>query len=323
MDVPFSQGASCPARGSSLVMSEPYLKGEQNVFFLLDQKSHSSVRRRPGQLPLAGLLAAALIASTGCSASVPYRIQPELPYKKSTLRTMGLLPPTIELQETLSGSAEIVRDDDWSREARENVFGAIISEMPVNKQPLVLITDDGSDLSDMADLFSAVDYTIRRHVELGRGPAEPLPGGTRPFAYSLGPAKQAMERHQVDAVWFVTGLTVLAPPGVQAGDAARAPMAPPSAGSGNPASALIPRRCELRAALVDMNGAVLFYGMVDDGNILLVERDDADRADAPKKDLETVRRQERGPDAGDLRDPDTARRYVRALFSEYRKAVAQ
>src|SRR5512139_3103389 len=139
------------------------VKGEKRVFPFLDRSSCSSGRQALLPVRLACLLAAFLIVAAGCAAPHAYRAHPDLPYKKSTIRTMGLLPPTIELQETLDGSAGIVRDDDWAQKARENVIRAITAEMPVNEQPLVLIMDDGRDLNDMADLFSAVDYTIQRH----------------------------------------------------------------------------------------------------------------------------------------------------------------
>jgi hypothetical protein len=298
------------------------LKGEQTVFFALDRLCRPSGRGAVCSLPPACLLAAFLIVVAGCSVPLAYRAHPDLPYKKSTIRTVGLLPPMMALYEERAGSTPVPRDD-WSREAAETVFAAFIDEMTANKQPLVLIGNEDRDLVDLADLFSAVDYAVQRHEVLGRGPAEPLPGGTRPFDYSLGPAKQAMERHQVDAVWFVAGFTVLPASAAQAGNAVQATTGIPRTQTGQPASALLPARSELRAALVDMSGAVLFYGTINEGNLSRIERDSLGGAGAPKEGREPARSAENSPAGWDLRDQKTAHRFVTALFSEYRKAVAR
>lgn len=298
------------------------LKGEQTVFFALDRFSRPSGRRAVCSLPLACLLAAYLFVVAGCAAPLAYGAHPDLPYKKSTILTVGLLPPMMALYEERAGSPPVLRDD-WSREAAESVFEAFIDEMTANKQLLVLIGSEDRDLDDLADLFSAVDYTVQRHEGLGRDPAEPLPGRTRPFDYSLGQAKQAMERHEVDAVWFVAGFTVLPAPGAQAGNAVQAQVGTPSAQAVQPTPAVIPGRSELRAALVDMSGAVLFYGMINEENLRQIEREGLGGAGAPKREREPARSAERRPDIRDLRDPKTARRVVTALFSEYRKAVVR
>ncbi len=82
---------------------------------------------------------------------------------------------------------------------------------------------------------------------------------------------------------------------------------------------MILKTIEIRAALVDKSGAVLFYCKLGGSDV----RQAGQNADQ----FNIVKGQKAAEEAPvhnrDLRDPKTARSYVRALLAEYRKAVAQ
>jgi hypothetical protein len=219
---------------------------------------------------------------------------------------------------------KLVPHDEWSREATEAVRKAFLDETAAVRMPLKVINGEDRELDDMLDLFSAVDFSIRRHVYsrgFGSVGDEPFPEKAPSFDYSLGPAREMMERHRVDAVWIVTGFNLLPTAGAKLGDAVTVLLSILSGLGGAPVPALVLIKVELRAALVDKEGTILFYCKLN-------EEDLPPAAQNPgqfniSEGANTSRAAEEGPLEKDIRNPKTARQYIRALLSEYRKAVAQ
>ena len=185
----------------------------------------------------------------------------------------------------------LVLHDDWSREANENLRKAFVDEMAANRLPLILISGESDEANDMADLFKAVEFSIGRHA-YDNPFKETFSRKMQSFDYSLGPARQMMDERQVNAVWIVSGYTLLPTGGAQLTDVGEILLTLATSMSYMPHSPRILTKVEFRAALVDKSGAILFY-----------YRD--------------------SPSPGDVRDPRFARGLVRELLSHYREAVPQ
>jgi hypothetical protein len=183
----------------------------------------------------------------------------------------------------------LVLHDDWSRQATESLRTAFVDEMAASRLPLILISGESPEANAMADLFKAVEFGIGRHA-YDTAFRETFPEKAHSFDYSLGPAREMMEEHRVDAVWMVSGYNLLPTGGAQLTDAKEILLAVAGAYGGY--APLVLTKGEFRAALVDKSGSILFY----------------------YKDW---------PSSGDVRDPRFAQGLIRELLSNYRKAVAQ
>ena len=301
----------------------------QSIFLVSDDRKRNLVNIPKGKspalpfsFPMACLLTVFMTAAAGCASAPLYRTHPEWPQRKSTIKTVGLLPPMISMYEEQYrfGMHKVVPHDDWSREATDAVQKVLIDEMAALGLPAKVVDEEDRDLDDMLDLYSAVDMSINRHAWEDHGSfygevgvvhsppqaydnlkeIEPFPGKARSFDYSLGPVREALERHQVDAVWIVTGFNLLPTTGAEVGDEAAYFFAFVGALAGANTNPSVLKKFELRAALVDKNGEIVFYAILDKWNVPTEE--------GVKEDA---------------RNPRFARRYIRALLAEYRKAVAK
>lgn len=270
------------------------------------------------------LLAVLMAAAAGCASAPSYRTHPDLPQRTSTIRTVGLLPPMITMYEEQYkfGLNKVVLHDEWSPDAANAVRRAFIDETAAIRMPLTVIDGEDREANDLLDLFSVVDASIQRHsYEQESGalpPREPFPEKLRSFEYSLGPAGEMMERHQVDAVWIVTGFNLLPTTGARVADTVAVFIGILSAMGGGPGP-LILKKTELRAALVDKNGAIVFYTKLDESNVPQAERKPG-HYDAVQGER-TIDQAAEEPVKKDMRDPRFARRYIRALLSEYQEAA--
>ncbi len=124
---------------------------------------------------------------------------------------------------------------------------------------------------------------------------EPFPEAALVVAYPPGAVEKAMDRHRLDSLWVISGVAVLSKE--SAGTAGSAGSATETRAPGT--------RLLLRAALADREGKILFSDVVDEGPV-------ARGQPAPGAPAATV------PAQADLRDPQVARRQVKALLAEYR-----
>lgn len=287
------------------------------MYVTLSRTARQKVRKTCRSLPMI-CLAATLMIAAGCASVPAYRTHPDLAQRKSAIKTVGLLPPLLKMYEEQYrfGLNNIVPHDDWSREAAEAIQKAFLGETAVMRMPLTVIKEDEGEVGDILNLFSVVDFSIQRHV-YDTFAKEPFPEKARSFDYFLGPARETMERYHVDAVWIVTGFNLVPTTGAQVGDAVATFLGILGAMGGGPGPLLL-KKFELRAALVDKNGDILFYIKLDDSNVQQSERQ-AGQFDVLKggPDLAPA-----GPRA-DIRDPRYVKRYIRALLAEYRTVAAQ
>ena len=272
------------------------------------------------------LLAAALTAAAGCASAPTYRASPELPQKRSGIRTVGLLPPVIELSEEQPrfGLNKLVEQVLWSAAAVDTVTRAFSEQMADDHIQLVQISTNDTEVNELVDLYKAVEYSINRHAwekELGEMvPRETFPEKVRAFDYSLGPAKKLMERYHVDAVWFVRGFNRLPTTGTKVKEGLETLLSIMAAVGGHAAPAIQYKKVELRVALIDRDGNVLYYGVADE------ERagqpvGELPGESAPAGELPALT-SERPYLSIDLRDPLVARHYIKAALSGYRAGAA-
>ena len=82
------------------------------------------------------------------------------------------------------------------------------------------------------------------------------------------------------------------------------------------------KKFELRAALVDKNGEIVFYAVLDKWNVPQ-KMQNAGQLNAVQSERGVDQTAAKEPVKVDIRDPRFAKLYIRALLSEYRKALAQ
>lgn len=236
-----------------------------------------------------------LTALAGCTP-VPrrYKSHPELSQRKGDIRTIGLLPPVINMYEE-QYKRMLVPHEEWSSAAVEAVTKALAAEMTANGLRLVMITTDDPELKEVAALYSAVDNSIQ---------LEPLPKEVHTFDYSMGPLQGAMDRYKVDAVWIVRGFNLLPTAGVKLGEGLGLMLSILSMGSINSGPALWPQRFRLSLALVDKNGRVLYYGIADEHGAGWPIQEPLGEAAPAKGEI-------------DLRDPQMAQQCIKAALSGY------
>ena len=276
---------------------------------------------------LLALLAVAPVVTAGCASAPSYRTHPELPQRKPGIAAVGVLPPVIRMFEEQARFSlnEAVPHDEWSKAADEAVAKAFAAEMASDRVPLVPIATDGLEENDLAELYSAVEFSILRHgFEKQTGemlPREPFPEQVRSLDYSLGPAAELMDRHHVDAVWIVSGFNLLPTAGAKAKRGLDTFLTILSALGGVGVPNIQLQKIQLRVALVGRNGGILYFGVAD-------YRTPAPGAQPPLEAAPTDGNPAPGAvgeatyAAIDLRDPRAARHYLRAALAGYREKAA-
>ena len=271
---------------------------------------------------------ALLTVIAGCASAPSYRANAELPQGKGGIKRVGLLPPLIAVSEEQPrfGLNKLVYQVLWSTAAVEAVSRAFSEEMAADHVSLVPISTGDAETKDLADLYNAVEFSIQRHAWEKRSgefvPREPFPEKMRTFDYSLGPARELMERYNVDAVWIVRGLNLLPTTGARVKEGAEVLLSILAALGGHAAPLIQYKRVELRVALVDWNGTILYYGVADEGAGQPTEERPA-KAASMRGPLEPSEPGENTYLTVDLRDPRVARHFIRAALSGYRKEVAR
>ena len=272
------------------------------------------------------LLTTVLTAAAGCASVPSYRAHPELQQRRGAIRTIGLLPPVITLSEEQPrfGLNKLIEQVLWSSAAADAVARAFSEEMAADHVSLATISTDDMEVKDLIDLYNAVEFSIERHAWEKRSgemvPRETFPEKVRTFDYSLGPAREVMERYNVDAVWIVRGFNLLPTTGTKVKEGAEVLLAVMAALGGAPVPLIQYKKIELRVALVDRTGSVLYYGVADE-----------DRAGQPVGELPAESAAAGDVPAGtagrayvavDLRDLPVARYYLKAALAQFRTGAA-
>jgi len=217
----------------------------------------------------------------GCASVTPYRAHPEFEMRTKNIKTSGFLSPDIKIYEFTVGGVRELRDD-WCAKGRENVQGALIQcfqEKPLEIKPITIDKEMEEEMEDIYALYRAVSISINTHTY---GDFK-FPEKMRNFDYSIGPIDKIMQKHSTDVLIFVYGFDEISTGGRKALQAA-----------GIVAGALtgvvvLPRSgiTVVSAAMVDPSGALLWYNI-------------------------------KGSQGGyDLRDPQSATNFMRAVLSDY------
>jgi len=205
------------------------------------------------------LLAAFLTAAASQAAPSSPGTQPA-PARPTT----GLLPPVMVLFEDRNNRP--VPNAEWSSQAADAMSSAFIAEMADKQVRLVPVGREDAGPPDPSPLYGLPE-------RMAQGDHQPLPEALLSSPYPPASMTSVMERHQLDALWVVSGVQVPPRGGAQPG-----------------------KRFVLRAALMDRKGTVRFSDMVrDDGAGDLRDLEAARRA--VRKLLAEYRTEERKAEA--------------------------
>jgi len=217
----------------------------------------------------------------GCASVTSYRAHPEFEMRTKDTKISGLLTPDIKIYEFTAGGVRELRDD-WCTKGTENVQAALIQcfqEKPLEIKPVAIDEEMEEEMQDIYALYRAVSTSINTHTY---GEFK-FPEKMRNFDYSIGPIDKILQKHGIDALIFVYGFDEISTGGRKALQVA-----------GIIAGALtgvvvIPRSgiTVINASVVDPSGAILWYN---------------------------IKASEGGYD---LRDPQSATKFIRAVLSDY------
>jgi hypothetical protein len=283
--------------------------------------------RAPARVLRFLLSLALLAAAAGCASTPPARMRSGLAQQKAGIASVGVLPPMIGMFEEQArfGLNAAVPQNEWSRAADDAVARVFAEEMAADHVSVVPIGTDDPEAREFAALYNAVDFSIQRHAfEKNTGemlPREPFDEQVGDLRYSLGPAAGLLERRGVDAVWIVRGFNLLPTPGARVKRGVDVALTVLAALGGVVVPDIHLQRIQLRVALIDANGRILYYGIADD-------RTEAPGVGPPEPQAaadgtaSSSGAEESPPVPVDLRDPRAARHYLRAALAEYRAQVA-
>jgi hypothetical protein len=286
-------------------------------------------QRKTSSLAMIWLLVMIMVSMAGCASAPLYRKHSDLSQRKRIIKTVGLMPPVISMYEYQAAlGVKLVPKDEWSPAAAGEVTKAFISEMGDTPSPMVVIGGrEERDLDEMVELFGPVDLSLRQHAYESKSgempPREPFPEKIRFLEYSLGPAREAMARKGVDAVWIVRGYNNVPTLGAKVKEGVEILLDVMAALGRAPAVTRTLIKIELSVALVDKDGTILFYNRIDDQQIGPVSQEYPDQAAGTKKVPEDGTPMGREYGEEDLRNPRVARHYIKTLLSDFRTEAAR
>jgi hypothetical protein len=258
---------------------------------------------RRGSALWAAAAAAALLATAapGCAADHGAWVGPEARARVPALRRVGLVAPrVIALEEDWVGAIEV----DASHVVKA-LGDAFVAQLAADGTSVVRIAVDDPDAIAAGDrfaLFDGLDGPGRgRPVPRGNAPVDPTTGRIAGLGGAAVP--NLVARYGVDAIWLVEGETVRS--ARVRGDLAvvfTVPFGIVDIGVSWQAA-----HASLRAALVDVSGAVLFYCALDEDH-LPPEGTPTDGDDG-------------SPRGADLQDPFVAWAYAATAVRSWRDAV--
>jgi len=237
-------------------------------------------QRRALPMVLIFLLAALRTAMAGEAAADPAGKDATGQRTTPAIRRTGFLPPAIVLFEERTGTDGNPQPRaDWSSTAADAVSAAFIAELADRQMEPAVIRADELEPADLSRLYGFPD-------RVSRDDCQPFPEALLSADYPPASVAAAMQRHQLDAVWVVSGIAIL-PGGGRASSG-------PAAVSEKATAART--RLLLRAALLDGQGKVLYSDVVDSN----------------------AAGEKQAPLPVDLRDPQVARHSVGELLAEFR-----
>ena len=234
------------------------------------------------------VLSVIVLLTTGCVATPdwykryqqPYRSHPDLTSRTKTVKVLGVLPPDIKIYELSAGGVTELRDD-WSATGRETVLSGladVLNERGVTLKSLTVGREMQAPVDDLTALYRAVSYSIVEHTYKNF----PFQTKLENFDYSVGSVDDLLKKYQSDAFLLVYGIDEISTTGRKALRGVGLVL-----GSVTGQPVLSQGTTALNVALVDRSGAILWYKIA-------------------------------GQDGGyDLRDPKSARAFVRRLVADF------
>ncbi len=144
-----------------------------------------------------------LFSFTGGCITAAYRAHPEFESRVVKIKTLTLLPPTVEVYE-LSPSGLPELRDDWSLRGKKNLEEALLDKF-MKKQYRIqtLLGDRGvrAELAEIQALYSQVNKSVQLH---SYGP-QVFPEKVTQFEYGIGSIQRVVEACGTDSLVFVTG----------------------------------------------------------------------------------------------------------------------
>jgi hypothetical protein len=220
----------------------------------------------PARAPRLELLLAAALAASACSAN-HVRTCPDFAKRVEAVRRVALLPSLVRVgdeQVTVAmhwmPDRKVVANDSADLLAAVALRSAFEEELAAAGRSFVPIAPSPA-ADDVADLFSAADYSIMCHA-FERG-GEQFVSKARRFDYSLGDLSGLAASGDFDAIWIVTGFNLMPTAGIHTLDAVELTLAILGAIGGAPTGTHELPTLQIRAALVARDGQVLFYDVID------------------------------------------------------------
>lgn len=250
-----------------------------------------------------GLVVLAALLAAGCASSPRTRVHAALAAERAAIHAVGLAPPGVSMVH-LPASHRLEPREDWSKDAAAALHDAFVAEF--GGAPAVATLPAGDpELDDVLDLFAVTDFSIRQHAY--KGPQK-FPEKLGTFDWTLGPCAEWMKERGVDAVWIVHATNLLPTAGAKFVEGVSMTLAVLGAMGGLAVNPNVPDRLDVRAALVDRAGRILYYDRIGPHDVPAAAAGGADDA----ADAEAVPR--------DLRDPRYARAVVHALHERWAAA---
>lgn len=203
----------------------------------------------------------------------------ELEKRARSIKSVKVLPTEIKIYELSAGDVSELRDD-WSAQARKNVEKAISDAMKERGVRATLLQPDSKTETECADamaLYKAVIDSVYEHTS----PENPnlFPDKVNNFDYTVGPLEKVAGRQKGEGLLIVIGSDEISSAGRKALRVAQAinPFAQPQQSGVT----------YVQLALVDRSGDLLWWrSFANSGGY-------------------------------DLRNPDSARDFIRKIFDYY------
>ena len=164
-------------------------------------------------IPRTKTLALALLAALllpGCVQVVAYRTNPTLEARAGQIKSLVLLPPSVEVFELDAGGVKEKRDE-WSSQAKKNITAAVQAELkertalvPTSLSEESVQQELKTDFEETLGIFDAVSTAIMLHTY--SPPPLRFEEKVKNFDYSLGEEIQRLKTGKEDAFLLIKGV---------------------------------------------------------------------------------------------------------------------
>lgn len=143
------------------------------------------------------------LISSGC-ATPPKKIHADYGQRASTIRSVGVLAPDVDIYELNAGGVR-EKIDTWSEQGRQNFAESLREELSKRALEVKIIKLEGDfreDLEEVNDLYDFISYSFAVHT--AEGP-NLFPAKHDRFDYSVGQLDGILDAYHVDSLLIVHG----------------------------------------------------------------------------------------------------------------------